>query len=393
LQSAQRTIQLDEPASHRGPVSAIGSSTAMRQTIQVVFRYDDCNSESSTALEYSLLDAFEAVGIPLTFGVTPFITAGEVDDPTPCAAIPLHAEKIAMLRRAVHQFKGEVALHGYSHQTVRAAAGGSCSEFVGVPLEQQIERLAAGRRFLERNLEARVTTLVPPWNSYDENTLKAAACAGLTTVSADLEGAAPAGSPLHFIPATCSLGGLKQAVRWARTTADASPLIVVVFHPFDFESYAKPRPVTIGELGQLLAWVAGQRDIRVETISSLSIGMGDFSSARLSRYQSKVRRREKLRLPTRLVKRRVYTSMGASGGSGRGALLAGVFVCIIALACLAAKPWATDGGDTGAWASVVPYLAILGVMVIALKLVGLHKFHRRFVAALALLGLLGSGGI
>ena len=254
--------------------------------ITVVFRYDDCNGESSIFLERHLIEAFRSHSMPFTIGVTPFVTSGEVDDASPCPAIPLGLDKIELLKHVVETLDTEIALHGISHQTIRPSADGGCTEFAGLTLCAQRERLDRGRRFLEATLQVPVTTLIPPWNSYDENTLRAAYASGFTTVSGDTNGLAPCGSPLQFVPFTCTLVGLKSAIRWARMSFDPAPVITVLFHPYDFARAAQPRPMTIDQLLNLLSWVRGQADVSTATIAGLGLRGADVSAERLDRYQA-----------------------------------------------------------------------------------------------------------
>lgn len=295
-------------AVRRGPAR---SSSITNARITVVFRYDDCNGESSISLESALIEAFHRCRIPLTFGVTPFVTSGEVDDPAPCPAIPLGVEKIKLLKHAIETAEAEVALHGVSHQTTTRCMQCGCSEFAGLTLDSQQERINGGKQFLEKILEVPVTTLIPPWNSYDENTLRAALDSGMTTLSADAEGPAPCGSAVHFLPATCTLTGLLPAIRWARMTFDPAPVIVVLFHPYDFSSAATPRPLTIEMLVELLTWVGGQTDISTVTIAGLGSRGDDVSAARLRRHRAQYFSWISRLLPGHALRSRVYASAAA----------------------------------------------------------------------------------
>ena len=64
----------------------------------------------------------------------------------------------------------EVALHGYSHQL---AEGTPLTEFAGLSYRDQERRITAGKAELERQLGVRVSTFIPPWNSYDIRTVRA----------------------------------------------------------------------------------------------------------------------------------------------------------------------------------------------------------------------------
>ena len=266
------------------------------------------NSESSLFLERNLVEAFRGCSIPFTIGVTPFITSGDVDDASPCPAIPLTFEKIELLKQAVETLDVEIALHGISHQTIRPDANGGCTEFGGLTLCAQRERIDRGRQYLETTLRVPVTTLIPPWNSYDENTLRAAFASGMTTISGDTDGVAPAGSPLRFVPVTCTLAGLKSAIRWARMSFDPAPVIIVLFHPYDFARATKPRPMTIDQLLNLLRWVRGQADVSTATIAGLGLRGADVTPERLDRYRAARGSLISRLIPGHAIRSRVYGS-------------------------------------------------------------------------------------
>ena len=272
---------------------ALGRGTLTQRAqprITVLFRYDDCNSESSTGVEHSIIDAFSEFEMPLTFGVTPLITSGEVDSPEPCSGIPLDRPKIQMLKRAASVVHAEIALHGLSHQTIRPASHGGCSEFAGLSLCSQFERIANGKRLLETLVAGPVTTLIPPWNSYDENTIRASLMSGLRSLSADVEGHTSENLSICYVPATCTLECVKSAICWSRFTRDPSPLIVGLFHPYDFSKTARPKPMTTDKLRHLLQWIKRQKDVAVLTIAGLNARGDDLSGQRLHRYRASRRR-------------------------------------------------------------------------------------------------------
>jgi peptidoglycan/xylan/chitin deacetylase (PgdA/CDA1 family) len=75
----------------------------------------------------------------------------------------------------------EFALHGYNHRRETDFYG--ASEFGGVPYDVQRERLVRGRAVLKRCIGSAPRTFVPPFNTYDANTSRAATAAGFRTVS------------------------------------------------------------------------------------------------------------------------------------------------------------------------------------------------------------------
>ncbi|MDO4190914.1 MAG: DUF2334 domain-containing protein [Bacteroidales bacterium] len=75
----------------------------------------------------------------------------------------------------------EVALHGFSHQ--RRTNGG---ELGGLPADQQQELLSQATYFLDSLLGQRPHTFIPPWNSYDDNTLTFLDSLGYQVISSSL---------------------------------------------------------------------------------------------------------------------------------------------------------------------------------------------------------------
>ena len=136
--------------------------------ITVVFRYDDYSGSSSTDIEVKLIDAFLKRGIPCVFGVIPFQCVGDVHDPGQQDVERLTPVKVDILKSAIKAGFLEIALHGYSHQTMREKR---YTEFEGLDYNSQVEKIEKGKKYLEETLQIKVDTFIPPWNSYDLNTI------------------------------------------------------------------------------------------------------------------------------------------------------------------------------------------------------------------------------
>ncbi|MBT4511717.1 MAG: hypothetical protein HOC20_05870 [Chloroflexi bacterium] len=80
--------------------------------VNVVFRFDDYSATSSTEMELKIIDAFRNNETPITFGVIPFICAGDPHDPIPTGTVPLTARKGSILKTGVEDGILDVALHG-----------------------------------------------------------------------------------------------------------------------------------------------------------------------------------------------------------------------------------------------------------------------------------------
>ena len=276
-----------------------GRALAAEHRITVVFRYDDYANGSPDELERRLLDAFGSRGIPATFAVIPFTTPMLDGKRDVDAVVPLTPDKVTLLQGAVQSGLIEPALHGYVH-TRHTDGGGRPSELMGLPLEEQCRKLAEGKRLLDREWKTNVTTLVPPYNGYDANTLEACADTGLHVLSAqplylpareatDGAGSSSAVSLLHY---SCELPGLRQSVECARESGDEAPIIVVLMHPSDFiDVYGDAGFVTFEEFVSILDWVATQPDIRTATLKDVAAARDDLTLACFLRWRAALNNR------------------------------------------------------------------------------------------------------
>jgi len=235
-----------------------------RKNIAVVFRYDDYSSLSNEPLEQEILDIFENHDIPLTIGVIPF-GVNNPYSPEPQDLFPLYGEKLETLKTFVKKGVAEVALHGYSHQ---ANADSKMTEFSGLPFQRQMDLISAGKIHLEDSLNTPISVFIPPWNSYDQNTINALEELGFLTLSANKDGLIPESSDLNLLPATCSLDDLQEGILAAKKSSTREPILVVLFHAYDFLEVDKDRgTITFPEFSELMTWLSSQSDV-----TTLSIG-------------------------------------------------------------------------------------------------------------------------
>jgi predicted deacetylase len=199
--------------------------------VRVVFRYDDCSARSSLTLERDFVGAFAACGAQVSLAVIPFVCAGDFHNSDPQQCLPLPPAKAAFLRAAARDGHAEIALHGYSHQRSNL---GRATELAGLGLAEQRRRLGAGKEFLDNHLGTDVTTLVPPWNAYDEATLRAAAAVGIDCISASLRGPFCGRPVLDFLPFSTWLRGLPIILAAAHQLRRLAPVLVIMMHDFDF---------------------------------------------------------------------------------------------------------------------------------------------------------------
>ncbi len=255
--------------------------------IDVVFRFDDYSATSRTELERQIFDIFRKNKAVLTVGVIPFVCERDIHDVSPQPAIALTQAKIDILRDAAEKGVVEVALHGYNHQAVRAE-GKRYSEFKGVRPDIQSSKIKKGKEFLERSFGGEITTFVPPWNSYDENTILSAEHSGFKVLSGDFEGSARERDTIQFIPATSDIYKAQSAVQRARwNPSHTKQIIVILFHEYDFKESDPSAQYSVDQLSALVTWLASQDDVRIRSLRQVSESFGpkSFTSAKFLTYK------------------------------------------------------------------------------------------------------------
>ena len=263
--------------------------------VTLIFRLDDYCARSDTAFETKFIDVFATRRLPLVIGVIPRVVGGPEDatltgpfhNPDRDDFMELTPEKAAILRRGVDAGIMEVALHGYTHRTLerrhyRGFDRVDHSEFQRAPFEDQLERLRAGKAFLESILGHEVSAFIPPWNKVDATTVRALETSGFKILSADLGfDNVRTESPLAFVPGTAKLLELPDAVKAARK-APGDAIVVVVIHQFDFIGVNAERGVIdFDAFEELLDWVVEQRDVKVRTFGDVMEQRLDLGPARL----------------------------------------------------------------------------------------------------------------
>lgn len=265
---------------------AVCATDASQNKILVVFRFDDYSARSNTGLETELLRIFTRHSIPCTFGVIPFVCAEDWDKTHRQELLQLPANKITILREAVDSGAIEVALHGYSHQRVRERING---ELQGLPYEEQWKRLSTGKQFLETALGRKILTFVPPYGGYDYTTIDVLNNLGFMTLSAGFSGATMAGTPVKYLPATCAINRLKSSINIARHYSGYSPIVVVLFHEYEFTEVDKQHGIISAQaLSALLDWVKAQPDIYTSTIKGVSDFGYKLNHDTVAKYKSMV---------------------------------------------------------------------------------------------------------
>lgn len=251
--------------------------------VKMVFRYDDYTLIPSNFSD-SILYVFQKNSIPICLGLIPFDTADNLIN-------QLNSEQINDLRSRIKRKEVEIAMHGFNHinhvgETFLTRL--SYSEFATIEFDKQFEKLAEGKRVLDTLLNIKTNIFIPPFNTYDNNTLKALEKQHFEIISASTEGTSD-GPKIKFIPATCAsfsdLPGIINKYKNDEIT------IIFYFHSYSikgspskyFSDFSKQ--LTINELDTLLAWSRNQ-GVNFYTFSDLAkTGNYDAALFRVNSYK------------------------------------------------------------------------------------------------------------
>ena len=260
----------------------VSCNTSNKKEIDVAFRFDDFSATSNTNIELKIIDAFKDAKSPFTIGVIPYVIDGDQTDRSIQKVNPLSAEKANVLITGYHEGIIDVALHGYSHQANHTGNG----EFHGLDYQVQFEKIFKGKELLENLTNIPINTFVPPWNAYDLNTIKALNELNFHTLSAQRNkffNISEKDTNLNFIPYTCELFELKDAINEARNSNAKHSTIVVLFHAYDFKEINKgitptlQQPISLHEFQQILSYTKNQKDVNILSLSQLTKSMDNLN--------------------------------------------------------------------------------------------------------------------
>lgn len=182
-------------------------------------------------------------------------------------------ENAGLLREAAATGFLDVALHGLFHRNGGHATSGRKSEFEGLPLSGQADLVDTGQSLLQELLQIPVSGFIPPWNSYDGNTLKVLEERGFAYISAEMARPPYFPKKLRVLPATCVLGQLEETLAKARQYQRQEPVIVVVMHHYDFDPDPDDPPYetfSYKRLGEMLDELIRLPDVAVESLDGLA---------------------------------------------------------------------------------------------------------------------------
>jgi len=231
-------------------------TSAQGGELKVVLRYDDFSAGSRTETERTLFKLAQELGTGVLVGVIPFSPAAGQKQELPAAEpdLALPPEKLALLKEYAAQKVIEIGIHGFVHADNRAAT--RASEFAGLPLERQYQMLRTAKAAMESAAGSKARLFIPPFNSYDENTLRALDRAGYTLLSAGAGGPVLDQGGLAYLPGGPYPQRLKAAIVTALARGHTDALVVSTMHPYDF----------IGSVGSLPEFRRGAAQFSLDEV-------------------------------------------------------------------------------------------------------------------------------
>lgn len=277
--------------------------------VKVVFRYDDFLLKPSP-LNDSLLNTFARNNIPLCIGIVPFDTSGNFLN-------GLDSAQISALRSRISRGEVEVALHGFNHRNHLKPGRftkSTYSEWAEMQYDDQVKKLSYGKNILDSVLGTNIKVFVPPFNTYDDNTLKALETLGFEIVSGSRQGSSN-GQTIQFIPSTYEdFSSLSEIIEKNR---DNDVSVIVYFHPYTFKggsdkySTREEGNMSLEDLDSLLAKL-NSANTSFFSFSGLA-ETGDFNSGSFRNNTMKYNLLKKTLLYTKLYN---YGTLRSSGSTG-----------------------------------------------------------------------------
>jgi hypothetical protein len=190
----------------------------------------------------------------------------------------INKEKLANLKSLIANNKVEISLHGYTHGLDLSFKDGLLvkkyrTEFKGMNYDEQFYRISTAKRVVDSILNIDIKIFIPPYNSYDKNTLKVLKKLDFNIISSDNDGSS-AVKEMSYIPENAD--EVKLLKDKLKSNKNKSAVVVFMFHPYIFKfccpdfNYPMNRRVSFSEFDALLKWIKNQSYIETFTLSGLN---------------------------------------------------------------------------------------------------------------------------
>jgi peptidoglycan/xylan/chitin deacetylase (PgdA/CDA1 family) len=246
------------------------SSEGYYNKINLVFRFDDYLLESSVYND-SLLNVFRKNDIQICLGIIPFDEEGLINQ-------KMELRKLQDFRSRIVRNEIEIAIHGYNH--INNNLDDELlfltpweSEFGSLDYNIQYSKIKRSKKTIDSLLETDTKIFIPPWNTYDNNTLTALDSLGFSILSAGF-GVGPSNYVnIKYIPFT--LQDLKEIPTLLRKYRNQRVTILIMIHSYSFQGWLDYpgfafEKISFNELDTLLSWIKTHDYVQTTTFSSLN---------------------------------------------------------------------------------------------------------------------------
>jgi peptidoglycan/xylan/chitin deacetylase (PgdA/CDA1 family) len=236
--------------------------------INIIFRFDDYKLTSNVFYD-SLFYVFNKNHIPLCLGIIPYDKNGLIFN-------NLDQEQLNGLRLRIVKNEIEIALHGFNHNDnslskksflVRSVS----SEFANLNYKDQFKKIKKAKIAIDSLLNSKVNIFIPPFNSYDDNTLKVLDSLKFDIISASIDGPSKS-DKIKYIPYT--INNLNELPKLL-TKYQFDKTIVVMMHQYVFKegtgymNHFSPR-IDFNQLDSTLNWINNNTNLSTTSFSMLS---------------------------------------------------------------------------------------------------------------------------
>lgn len=251
--------------------SSVIIANDLNHEIKIVFRYDDYQLSPTTFYD-SLFYFFRENDIPLCLGIIPFDKNGLFHN-------EMNSEQLNDISTRIKRGELEIALHGFSHTDNELCKGSFLvkpvlSEFSRSEYNNQFLRIKKAKNAIDSILNINVNIFIPPFNTYDKNTLESLANLKFEIISASINGSS-ASDKIKYIPST--INDLNKLPKVIRRYQNSNVLIVVLMHSYSFKDGTgtnyegtHSNRMDFKQLNTLLSWIKSLDYINATTFYSLN---------------------------------------------------------------------------------------------------------------------------